>query len=335
MGGSVLRNREILRLCLIMAGVTVVLSVGAFVLYPPAGAICFVCGAVLSAVYYRSTSKRYAKIAELSDYIRRMTAGEYSMDIRDNAEGELSILKNEIFALASRLTEQTVLLEVDRESLKNALSDISHQLKTPLTSLGIMAELLENGDLPEEKRREFMDNLKNGLERMEALVVALLKLAKLDANAVELKPERTSGERIISSAAEPLRTLLEIREQELIITAQDCELFCDPLWTAEALTNIVKNAAEHSEFGAAIEVSCSSNPIFAWIEVRDFGSGISSADLPHVFTRFYRCAGAAKDSVGVGLSMSRAILRKQSGDIEVASDERGTCFTLKFYNVAV
>lgn len=301
------------------------------------GCICAAAFLSVGGVFFLFTRNQYKKIADLSDSTRKMADGEFVYDIRDNSEGELSILKNDIYKLASRLTEQADLLQREKAMLKDMLFDISHQLKTPLTSLTVMADLLEQEQLPEEKRREFINNLQKGLSRMDWLVKSLLKIAKLDAGTVPLKSENVYVDELLSNALLPVMTLLDIKNQKLSIEIDKSLLLaCDMNWTVEALANILKNAAEHTPDGGIITVTSGENPIYLWISVKDSGGGIDATDLPHLFKRFYKGKQSGKDNVGIGLAMSLSIMQKQNGDIEIQTEkDTGSAFTLKFYKSAV
>ncbi len=278
-------------------------------------------------------------LEELSAAIRRIVNGE-SAEMLDNREGRLSILRNDIQTLVRLKQEQADALLRDKNKLKDSLSDISHQLKTPLTSMMVMADLLETA--PPEKQPELVRNIQTGLTRTQWLVDSLLKMAKLDADAVEFSIRRANARDIISRALEPLRILLEIKEQD-IITAGEAELTCDARWTAEALLNVIKNASEHSPAGKPILIACGENPICTWISVTDSGEGLRPAQIARLFRRF-QGSGAAS-GYGIGLPLSQTILRGQNGDLEVdgggglpphvaaLTDEpyTGATFTLKLY----
>lgn len=325
-----LRNKETLIYTISAFIITAAVSALCFFIDLRAGVLCLLGCAGIFSLCIAFTLRRYRGIAGLSLYLRRILHGEAALDIRDNSEGELSILKNEIYKAAIALTEQADALRKDKLELAAALSDISHQLKTPLTSLGIMVDLLEQDNLPPEKRREFISSMRFGLGRMEWLVLTLLKLARLDAGAAGLKKERELLSRLAEKALAPMLVPMEIKEQTYGTGGEDAEVFCDPDWTAEALGNIVKNAVENTPDGGHVDISYGANPIYAYIQVKDNGSGIAREDLPHLFKRFYRGKNAGRGSVGIGLAMSMAIMQKQNGDIEAANDN-GSVFTLKFY----
>lgn len=325
-----LRNKEIIVFTVIAAVTSAAASVLCFLISIAAGFICLLgCLSVFAACIV-FTVRRYRKIAKLSSYLQKITHGEPVLDIRENTEGELSILKNEIYKAAVTLTEQADALHKDKLELSGALSDISHQLKTPLTSLGIMADLLENDNLPQEKRHEFIGSIRAGLDRMKWLVLTLLKLARLDADAAMLKCERVYLSALAEKALAPMLIPMEIKEQTYSVRGDDTEIICDPDWTTEALGNIVKNAVENTPDGGRVEISYGTNPLYNFITVRDNGSGIAKADMPHLFKRFYKGSSASRDSAGIGLAMSLAVMQRQSGDIEFSNDN-GSVFTLKFY----
>jgi signal transduction histidine kinase len=266
----------------------------------------------------------------LSESIRRIRDGDFTLDLRDNAEGEWSILKSDVRKLTARLAEQSAVLQSEKDALRDALTNISHQLKTPLTSLSIMAELLEDENLPPERRREFVAGLKIGLSHMEWLSLALLKMAKLDAGAVEFRREPIYTRALIAQSVENLKILLDVRGQSVTVGDGGAVIIdCDAQWTAEALTNIIKNAAEQSPEKCAIRVSYGENPLCAWIAVTDSGGGISKEDMPHLFRRFYK--SGKQGGFGIGLPLSLAIMRGQNGDIDAENVNDGAVFTLKFF----
>ncbi len=331
-----IRNREILILYICLGVLGAVTCAVCFAFDASAGFACLLGFALCFAVYFIFTRWRYREISKLSATVRDLAERGRNLKLAafDNAEGELSILQSEIYKLAERLIEQSAALSDEKTALKNVLSDISHQLKTPLTALSIMADLFENEDLPPEKRAEFMRKLKEGLARMEWMVLSLLKLARLDASAVEFNPEPVSARALAEAAARPLEIMLELRDQRVLFEGDGVSLRCDRLWSAEAITNVLKNASEHSPLGGEIRVSVGENPLCAWISVQGSGTSIDPADLPHIFRRFYRQKNAPEGGIGIGLSLSLSILRAQNGDIEVRN-ERGkpAIFVLKFYRM--
>ncbi len=278
---------------------------------------------------------RRRDLEKLSADVRRIIDGQ-DLDLRDNREGILPMLKNDINTLARLKSEQIEVLRRDHDSLRRRLEDISHQLKTPLTSTMIMADLLD--DAPPHKQAEFIQNIRQSLSRMEWLVATLLKIAQLDTGVVNFASEPVQATELIELALEPLAIQLEMKDQCVEVTGA-VELLCDKRWTAEAISNIVKNASEHSPAGGQITVEAGDNPICSWITITDSGPGLTMSDLATIFTRFEGSHSA--QGYGIGLPLALAIMREQNGDIEVdpggkpgggpSGGVRGASFTLKFF----
>jgi len=270
-------------------------------------------------------SKR--KINQLSSDIRRIADGQ-DVNLLDNREGVFSILKNDIYTLANLKREQVEALRREQLTMKDTLADISHQLKTPLTSMLLMSDLLETA--PPDKQAEFAANIRTGLTRMDWLVTSLLKMAKLDSGAVEFNRENVSFDKLLEIALEPLRIVLDINNQRMTVTGQAL-LYCDKGWTAEALTNILKNASEHSPEGGEIIVEAGENPISTWIRVTDSGAGLKREEITTLFRRFE--GSRSSRGFGIGLPLAYAIMREQNGDIQAESggSGAGASFTLKLY----
>ncbi|MDR1320945.1 MAG: HAMP domain-containing histidine kinase [Gracilibacteraceae bacterium] len=268
-----------------------------------------------------------SEIVKLSADIRRIVDGR-DVDLRDNREGVFSILKNDVHTLASLKNEQVNALRHDRDRLKDTLADISHQLKSPLTSMLLMADLLETA--PPDRQDEFIANIRTGLTRMEWLASALLKLAKLDAGAVAFAREWTDASELIALALEPLQILLDVKNQRVAVAAGETRIFCDRRWTAEALSNVIKNASEYSPDGGEIRIESGEDPICVWIAVADCGKGLSASETVRLFRRFE--GSRSEKGYGIGLPLALAVMRAQSGDIQAGGGENGgAVFTLKFY----
>jgi signal transduction histidine kinase len=296
------------------------------------GLVC--AGFIFLLVRYQRTVS--AQVVGLSAYLRRIDAGDYALDVRDNGEGSFSLVKNDLYKVTVRLREQAELLQKDKTGLSNLIADISHQIKTPLTSLGVLVDLLAE-DPPEEDRRAFVERLRAPLGRIQWLVAALLKLARLDAGTAAFKSEPVDVRRLIERALEPLQIPLEIKKQRLEVHGDDGASFTGDLnWSAEALTNVVKNCVEHTPEGGRIEITYAANALYAEILVSDDGEGIDGADLPNIFNRFYRGATAGENSVGIGLALAKAIFNAQGGDISVRSQPGvGTSFDIRVFRGVV
>jgi signal transduction histidine kinase len=335
---ELLRNREIqllLTVLILISGIgftTAAIFISGF-----AAAIVLGVSILLSSCTLLFTKWRYREIEKLSGYLQRISSGDFQLDVRDNFEGELSILKSDMYKVTKMLSKQGTALHEDKAKLTNAISDISHQLKTPLTSMMVMVDLLRDKQLDDKKRNEFTRNLQVQLKRMEWLVSSLLKLSKIDAGTITFKKEKVSVNTLVQTAVEPLLIPMDIKMQSLFVNGEEQTAFIgDFNWTAEALINILKNCVENTAASGEISILFSENTLFTEITISDNGKGIPREDLPYIFKRFYKGKNAGEDSVGIGLAMAYSIIKSQQGDIEVKSQPGvGTTFTIKFYKQVI
>lgn len=332
-----LRNREIQLLLLVMGSISITAIIVAAFISSTAAAFVFILSMLLIGTSLLFTRWRYRELAKLSVYLREISNGNDSLDVRDNQEGELSILKNDIYKVTLMLSEHRSLLQRDKIQLTDAISDISHQLKTPLTSMTMMADLLSAPDLPPAKRTEFTHHIRVQLERIDWLVSSLLKLSKMDAKTIPFKKDRIPMKSLIQKALEPVMIPMDIKAQTVSISGDDDVSFVgDFNWTAEAVINILKNGVEHTPEGGAIAIAFYENALFTEIVIADNGKGIPKEDLPYIFKRFYKGKNAGEGSIGIGLAMAHSIIASQNGVIDVTSDgERGTQFQIKFYKQVI
>ena len=270
---------------------------------------------------------RKKEISELSNGIRAAIDGR-EFDPRDNREGSLSILKNDIRTLIRLKQDEKCAAVEEKERLAQYLSDISHQLKTPVTSMLLMTELMENA--PEDKKKEFLLCMKKEVRHMEWLTAALLKMAKLDAAVVLFRREKVSLRELLDEALKSVDIMLDIRNQTVALRG-DAVLYCDRKWTSEALINLLKNASECSKEGGEILVQGGENPLYRFISVTDAGEGFSKEQLSGLFRRF--ASSRKENGYGIGLPLARSIMCAQNGEIEVEPGGRGSgaTFTMKFY----
>lgn len=332
-----LRNREIKMLLFVMGSISLAAIVAALMISPAAAVLVFFLSILLIGGSLLFTKWRYREIEKLSVYLREISSGNDTIDVRDNTEGELSILKNDIYKVTRMLSEHRSLLQRDKLQLTDAISDISHQLKTPLTSMTVMADLLGAPDLPPVKRTEFTHHIRIQLERIDWLVSSLLKLSKMDAKTIPFKKDRIPMKNLIQKALEPVMIPMDIKGQTVSIAGDDDVSFVgDFNWTAEAVINILKNGVEHTPEGGAIAISFSENALYTEIVIADNGKGIPKEELPYIFKRFYKGKNASEGSIGIGLAMAQSIIASQNGVIDVTSDsEKGTQFRIKFYKQVI
>lgn len=270
---------------------------------------------------------RKKEIEQLSEYVKGFISGD-EVDIRDNKEGAFSVLKNDIYSLVHKKNEQIKATEAERDILAEYMADISHQIKTPVTSMMIMTDLLE--DAEPEKRSEFIHNIKLSLHKLEWLVGALLKMAKLDAHTITFTKKEFRVSELLHAVNPSVDILLDINNQTLELV-NDCVICCDKRWTVEALTNIIKNAIEHSPNEGKIEISCGENPMYHWISVKDSGAGMNRSSYAALFKRF--AYSTNENGFGIGMPLAYSIIKGQGGDIDVdfGGNGQGATFTLKFF----
>ncbi len=286
-------------------------------------------------VYFFTMHGRYRKIAELSEDIDRILHGDNSVSLENYSEGELGILQSEIYKMTVRLREQSNNLKKEKIYLADSIADISHQLRTPLTSINLLVSLLSEEDISTERRQKLTHELYELLSRIDRLIIVLLKISKLDAGTVSFKKETMTMSELMEKSLSPLLVPLEVRNQSLDISAEG-NFYGDSLWMGEALLNIVKNCMEHTEEGGTIRINASENALFSEIIIADNGEGISKEDLPHIFERFYKGANSSDKSFGIGLNLARMIITSQNGTVKAENgEEKGAVFTIRFYKGTV
>lgn len=320
--------KKSLRIILILALIAGVAS--SFFIHWLAGAVMIVTLIILGYIAYVESRNRKKKINALSLQLRRLIQGDYRFDFGAFEEGELEVLSSDLGKLVISYREQADALLRDKVWLSNSLSDISHQLKTPITSMNVLIDLLKEDDLDEAQRNEFIRRLGRQINRLDWLVRNLLILSKLDAESIVYTKEDITCHQLLLKAIEPMQINFELKEQPVRLSGQiDSVIKVDRNWTAEALTNILKNASEHGPFGKAVELRVIDGPMTTAIEITNEGE-IAPHDMPHLFTRFYRGNHAHEDSVGIGLAICRAIAVQQGAQVEVESGEGTTTFRMRF-----
>ncbi len=294
-----------------------------------------VCSGILAALFVYDAKKRYEDIEKLNDYLSMVLSGNYDLAIASNEEGELSVLKNNIYKTTVLLKEQNEQLRADKMYLADALADISHQLKTPLTSMMVMNDLLET-QVTDERPKQFIDIQKQQLDKMNWLIQNLLKLSKLDAGTVEVRNDTVSVKTVIEDSLRPFLIQMELKEISLEKQVEEMKFRGDRNWTSEALQNIIKNCLEHMQPGGTLDISTEETTLYTAIKIEDDGCGISESDLPHIFERFYHGKDASTESVGIGLALAKAIVEKERGKIYVTSTVgKGTTFEVRFYKAII
>ena len=330
-----LKNKEVRGALLWQLSVAVIACFLCFWFDLRAGLTAVVLSLLLMMIYCISTYKRYQRIAALAADVDQVLHGDSSIDFDHYAEGELSILHSEIYKMTVRLREQQQKLINDKKYLADSLADISHQIRTPLTSINLLVERLSASGLTDECRHQLTNELYELLDRIDWLITTLLKISKLDAGTVQFNKETVSLETLINKSCAPLLIPMELRGQELILRAEG-DFYGDPAWTSEAVGNIVKNCMEHTPDGGRIEIDAAETALYSEIVIKDNGTGISPEDLPRIFERFYKGKNSDGKSFGIGLALSRMIIAEQKGTVKAENRKNaGAMFTIRFYKGTV
>lgn len=288
---------------------------------------------MLSIIFFKYNHSESKKINEITKYIEEINRGNYKLNIEENTEDELSILKNELYKITIMLKEVAENSQKDKTTLKDSLSDISHQIKTPITSILIMLDnILSDENVPEDIKKDFIKDIKREIVNIKFLVESILKLSKIDSNSIKFIKKEVFIKDIINEAVKNVSMLSELKNIEIIVSGDDSiKTICDLKWQVEAITNILKNCIEHSYENRKIYINYNQNNMYTELKIEDNGTGIDAKDLPHIFERFYKGKNSSSDSVGIGLALSKSIIESNNGYIQVDSKlNKGTTFIIKY-----
>jgi signal transduction histidine kinase len=288
-------------------------------------ALAFVAGLLSFFWNVREEKSLEIDILELSDYLGALHRGEDQLVLRDDLFGQL---RDDLYKTVLILRESRENALTDRTLLKRNIEDITHQIKTPLTTIQLLLDLIQQD---EANQAEYIARLDAEINRLNRLTSDLLKLSSLDAGAIIFRSECFSAESMIYEAIQPIESLIHKKQVELRLTGQDYEVKGDRSWLMEAILNLVKNAVEAVEEKGIVEIRLSENDIYRSIAIQDNGPGISAEDLRHIFDRFFKSQNAQKESFGIGLSMAKSIVEGHGGSLEVESKNSGSCFEIRLY----
>lgn len=296
-------------------------------------ALVIIFGTVSLGIYLIYVITQEKKIAEINEYIKQINNKNYILKIEENDNGELSKLRNELYKTTVLLKETAEISEKEKENLSTAIADISHQLKTPLTSIRIMLDNIQDDpDMEKEVREDFLIEISKQIDWISSLVVALLKIAKFDAGTIKMENNEINAKNLIDNIVSNLAILMELKNIEIITNVDEKATFiADYKWQQEALTNILKNAIEHSKQNSRIYITVENTNLFLKIIIKDEGSGIDKEDLKHIFQRFYKTKNSSENSIGIGLPLAKAIIEQSNGYIKVETKYgEGTSFEVKY-----
>ena len=287
---------------------------------------------IVFMLYERKQDKEIDKITK---YLEAINDKNYTLKIDENSEEELSILKNELYKVTVMLRENASNTLKYKINLKRALEDISHQLKTPLTSILIILDnLIDNPEMDYQTRVEFLHDLKRETTRIQSLIQSILKLSKFDSNTVQFIKQDIYLKQIVDEAIKNTGSLADLKNIKINVEGnKKIKLNCDLLWQIEAITNILKNCIEHSKENTQIDIKYNNNSVYSYITITDYGEGILKEDLPHIFERFYRGKNSSNESIGIGLSLSKTIIESNNGIVSVESNSDKTTFIIKYFKI--
>ncbi len=283
-------------------------------------------------IIYKYEKNKRKEIEKIIEYIENLNKKNYNLKIQENEEEWSSKLTNELYKITIMLREQTDLSIKEKHILQTSLEDISHQIKTPLTSISIMLDnIRENQNMDEGIRNQFLHEINRQIEWIKWLVISLLKLSKLDSDTVVFTKNEINVKELIEQVVKNLAIPLDIKQQNIIIQGKEAKFIGDYNWQLEAITNIIKNCIEHTEENKNIYISFEENNFYTKIVIRDEGTGIYPEDVKHIFERFYKGKNSSENSIGIGLALAKSIVEKDSGYITCSSElNKGTTFEIKY-----
>lgn len=276
---------------------------------------------------------REREIKKINKYINEVNNGNYELKIEENTDDELTKLRNELYKTTILLREAAENSEKEKNSLSNSLADISHQIKTPITSIRIMLDNIEeNPEMDSKTREEFIAEISKQIDWISSLIISLLKLAKFDAGSIVMDDKDVNVKQLIDQVLSNLTIILDVKNIEVKQKIDDDIIIkADYNWQIEALTNIIKNAIEHSPENSTIYIEVENNNICVSIKIIDEGEGIDKKEIKHIFDRFYKAKKSSENNIGIGLSLAKTIIEKENGYIKVDSEiDKGTTFEIKY-----
>ena len=298
-----------------------------------AGALCaMLTGGLGMAAFALYSRERTREIHTLCEHLAQVYAGNHFLDVRTQKEGELSVLRDELYKITVILCEQRESLSRDKKQMADFLGDMAHQLRTPLSAILLQTELWQDPSVSEQEKTECARQTQRAAERMGWLVEQLLRLCRLDAKVVRFEMARHSAKRLLRDSAGSIAPLCAVRDVALECNVDEkVWCWCDEAWTVQALTNLVKNAVEHTPPRGCVRLLCEENALFTQFCVENTGMPLSPEEMPHLFERFWRGKDAAPDSIGIGLSLAKTIAEEQGGMLWAENGSEGPRFLLRLY----
>lgn len=301
------------------------------------GVVLFLMIVSVMVVFLVYHSRQNSKIKEIADYLSELNKKNYDLKTGENDEDDLTMLRNEIYRTTRLLRETSEYENRLNADLSRSMEDISHQLRTPLASITIMLDnIYDDPDMPVDMRQDFIRSISMQISWMSSLVNSMLKLAKFDAGTIKLNAKPIDVEELLEDCLNRLSVIIELKNVDVSVKNENNKqervtFIGDYKWEREALSNIIKNAVEHSEQGSKVWIDYSQNAVYTEILIRDEGEGMSDEDLKHIFERFYKAKNASAESIGIGLSLAKCIVEADNGDIKVESQKgESTVFRIQY-----
>ena len=303
----------------------------------PCAVMVTVSSAVFLVFYEMLFAQRRSKVMKLCDDIDRILRSDDLISFDEYKEGELSVLSAEIHKMTIRLREQNSELQSEKQFAKEALEDISHQLRTPLTSVMMILGLMRSSELTEKERVEYLQDLYELLARMKWLIETMLSLSRIEADAVRFASDVVSCRELIERCIDTVSVTAELKGVEIRTEIDGEPGFTGDLhYTSEAVINLLKNAIEHTPEGGTVTMTAKSSSISAEITITDTGNGIPETELPHIFERFYRSSEYTKNGFGIGLAFAKKVISAQDGSLKASNRKpHGAVFDITFYKTTI
>ena len=288
---------------------------------------------IIILLIYLNSRRNKKELNNIIKYLKELNRGNYNLAIDLNNEGELSILKNEIYTTTIMLREKAEQERQDKINLKDSLTNISHQLKTPLTSISLLVDNLSDELIPDNIKQEFLSDIKNQVESINELIIILLKLSRFDANVITFNKESINVKNILIDILKHIDILREVKNIDIHLTgSNDVTFMGDYKWEYEAISNIIKNCLEYTPQNKNIYITYKETNIYTEIIIQDEGLGMTPEEKNKIFTRFYKGINSSNNNFGIGLSLAKEIITKDNGKIKVASKlNNGTTFKIRYY----
>ena len=288
---------------------------------------------LLVIIYLNYSKNKDKKINEIDKMIKEISEGNYKIDFESKSEDELSILRDNLYKITLKLKEERDNSLKDKKDLKENLENISHQLKTPLTAISLSVDnILDSSKMTDEKRRDFLIDIKREVNNINFLIKGLLELSRFEANVVKFDRKENDLLKIVKESIKKVDLLRDLKNIEIEVKGKSNKIICDYNWEIEAISNIIKNAIEHSHDNSKITIEINKNEACTSIKIINNGNTIDEEDLNNIFKRFYNGKNSTKDSIGIGLSLTKSIIEKDNGKIFVESKNNETIFEIIYYS---